>query len=253
MSRALLYTALLACSPAVALAAVPDGTIVNYAGRQWSTLTDDPAHLSLVQSNDVLGVTSTPGGSPNDDALYESTFGLSTANDFSLRANYTLGNTVAGFGGVNDAVGLDFGVGRDADGTDSAAIGVGAAAGGLATASEIAYRVDDAQTTGRTEAFSPRGGTLEIDYSAASDRLTFSRVGSTFGYSLPDGTVRGTWGADQLIVSLGGRGSGITVAPGQADFLSFSVVNGTVVPLAPEPAALATVGAGALLLRRRRS
>ena len=223
-------------------------------GPQWTPLNE--GGLSLSQSGGHLNLLSTGTGAATDDALYLSTFRLSTASDFSVSIKYVLDGP-SGNGVNGDRLGLTFGVGRDLpDGTDSAAIGVGYGnvGGFVATASTAAYRVDDVQTSGPTEPFSPLTGTLAIGYVSATDTLTLQRVGSTFSYTLPSGTVRGTgpsgWGADEVIIAFGGRGSGLSSAAGDLYLDDFMINSGVVTP---EPTCVAILGMAAVAgLRRRR-
>ena len=251
---------LAAASLTRAASPVDDNFDDGVRGPQWQLVQDNPANLSLLESGGTLNIISTGGGAATDDALYLSNFRLSTAADFSITIDYALSPTgPSGNGSSGDALGVVFGVGRDfvagdpsMQGTDSAAIGAGFANGGIITAaaSTIAYRIDDVQTTGNSELFSPITGTFAIDYVSATDDLTLRRVGSTFSFTLPTGTVRGVWGADDLYVSLGGRGSGLAATSGQITLDNFSVVNGSVVP---EPTGLAALAAATLMLRRRRA
>lgn len=229
-----------------AASAFDDDFADGVRGTQWTGVTDDPAALTLAEQGGRLDLLSAGGGLPSNDAIYLSTFRISTATDFVLRLDYTLANPAPG-GANGDRLGLVFGVGRDEDGTDSAAIGVGYGRefGFVATAATGAYRIDDAQTNLATETFPPAAGVLELSYAFASDTLTMKRLGSaaTFTYVVPAGTVRGTgpsqWGAtDGLLVSFGGRGSGMTATAGQLFVDHFEVVSGTVVP---EPACLTVV------------
>ena len=228
------------------------------AGPQWTPLNE--GGLTLSQSADHLNLLSSGAGLSIDDALYLSKFRLSTAANFSISIKYVLDGPATN-GSNNDRLGLTFGVGRDLpDGTNSAAIGVGYGNvfGNVLTAGTVAYRTgtvnNEVETTLGTEAFTPLTGTLNVSYDAIIDRLTFTRVGSTFTYSLPNGTVRGTganqWGATELVVAFGGRGSGMAATAGDLYLDDFSVGSGVVTP---EPTGLAALGALTTLgLRRRR-
>lgn len=247
--------ACLSVSAARAASAVDDDFEDGVIGSQWLSVIDDPAHLTLAEQNGHLDLLSSGGGVSTNDAIYLSTFRISTTADFAIQLNYTLANNTPG-GANGDRLGLVFGVGRDTDGTDSAAIGVGYGKefGFVATAATGAYRIKDVQTNLTNEAFPAATGILEIDYAFATDTLTMTRVGSGITYTVPAGTVRGTaanqWGAtDGLLVSFGGRGSGMTAMAGQLSVDHFTVLSGSVIP---EPACLtALLGVGLLGHRRR--
>lgn len=243
--------------PTLAASAVDDDFADGVSGSQWSTVIDDAARLSLAEQNGHLDLLSAGGGVATNDAIYLSTFKISTATNFSIQLSYTLANPTPG-GANGDRLGLVFGVGRDLpDGTDSAAIGVGYGKqfGLTATAATAAYRIDDIQTALTPDEFFPTAtGTLEIDYLFASDTLSMTRVGSGITYTLPAGTVRGTaadqWGTtDGLYVSFGGRGSGMVSTAGQLSVDNFTVVTGNVIP---EPVCLTALLGVGLLGRRRR-
>jgi hypothetical protein len=234
----------------------------DLTGPAWSVVTDDPVHLALAEQNQRLEMLSSGGGADSDDALYLSNgpggFRVSTAQDFHLTVDYSFG-AYRSAGAAGDALALDFGVGRDLDGTDSAAVGFGytavafgggtvAVPGGL-----VAHRVDDVQGTDAASLTAPASGTFDLAYDSTADDLTLSIVGGSLSYTL-DGTVRGTWGADSLLVSFGGRGSGFATASGDAYLDNFRLLSGQTVPV-PEPAmgSLGALGAAALVMLRRRS
>ena len=227
-----------------------DGTI----GPQWSLVVDDPASLNLAETGGRLVVTATTGGNANNDALYLSNgpsgFRLSTTADFSLSIDYRFSQPAAS-AGSGAALGLVFGIGRDLDGTDSAAVGYGYATVGPVTlgASAFGYRVDDVQTTSAPGFSAANTGTATLSYAAAGDLLTATLPGVA-PYTLA-GTVRGVWGADAVYVSFGARGSGLATSGGGATLDNFTINSGTVVPV-PEPTFAAFVSMGLLALRRRR-
>lgn len=240
--------------PLMAASAVDDDFSDGAIGPQWTTYAQAP--LSLSESGGRLSLISAGGGVSTNDALYLSTFQLSTASSFSVQIGYSLDASKVSGGASGDKLGLTFGVGRDIAGTDSAAIGVGFGNlfGSYLPASTTAYRVDNVQTDGTPELGSPLTGTFQIDYNAGTDVLTLSRISpSSYSYSLPAGMVRGTlatqWAADSLYVSFGGRGSGMAAAADGLYLTNFKVLSGNVVP---EPACLTAVSVmGIALLRRR--
>lgn len=240
----------------VARALPADNFNDNTRGPEW-TLVQDDASLALAEQNARLEVLASSPTSPNTDALYLSNgpagFRLSTSSDFAIAIDYNFGS----FNGsvVNGALGLVFGIGRDLDGTDSAAIGFGYTNIGIGNfaAVTVGTRTDDVQTTTPIGLGGPSSGTFLISYNAAGDDLTLAVEGSpATTFTLPD-TVRTIWGADDLFVSFGARGSGFTTVSGQAYLDNFNVRSGTVV--VPEPASLSILalgGGGALLRRGRR-
>lgn len=232
---------------------------------QWNYLIDPPSGNanSLAQYGGRLNVLSTNTlASPTDiadDALFISTpvstgFQMSTAADFEIQAIYSFTNATLNSPG--GAFSIVFGVGRDLDGTDSAAIGhiraFGLSGFGVPDGNSVvaAWRSDDAQTQ---DFDVPDGtsGTFVISYDFASDRLTLTD--GSYSQVVPiDVRGAGGWNASDLYVSLGARGAGYTVVDGEAYFDSFTIVSGDVVP---EPASvlLLLAGAGAILARRRRT
>lgn len=244
--------ALAAAPVARAASAVDDNFSDGSIGPQWSLLQDNPAALALAEQNGRLEVLSAPGGDQADDALYLSKFQLSTAADFSVAVDYDFAGS-----GSNSAIfsslALDFGVGRDLDGTDSAAIALGRVGGvNLPAALGVAHRTDDVQTTD----YGPTlqlltAGTFLLSYDAAGDDLSIGLDGQPPLFTLQD-TVRGVWGADSLYVSFGARGSGFTTASGDASLDNFAVRSGTLTDV-PEPASVGLVGLAAVgFVRRRR-
>lgn len=236
-----------------AAASVASGQSDNFndgvIGPAWTLLQDNPAQLSLTEAGGVLGVTSVGSGGRSDDALYLSNgpagFRLSTADPFSLQLDYTFGatdnNATAG-----DLLAVVFGIGRDLAGTDSAAVGFGAANSGASfTATTVAYRIDNVETVIAAPSLTT-GSTFTIAYNPTGDVLTLTGAG--LSQPLP-GLVQGAWNADAVFVSFGARGTGFTTTPATTFLDNFTLITGTVVPV-PEPAALSLLASGALLLRR---
>lgn len=226
----------------------------NTRGPEWSLVQDD-ASLALAEQNARLEVLANNPASPNFDAIYLSNgasgFRLSTAADFSLAIDYNFASFVSSVDGGQ--FGLVFGIGRDLDGTDSAAVGFGRADIGPAVLSSltVAHRTDDVQTIDATNFAAPTSGTFLVTYNAAGDDLSLGLDGSPATFTLND-TVRGVWGADDLLVSFGARGNGFTTSSGQAFFEDFEVRSGTVVPEPAMTGAMLLLPA-ALLMRRKRS
>ncbi len=227
----------------------------NAKGSQWKLITDNSSLLDLQEQNQRLEMISNGPTDANTDALYLSNgptgFRLSTASDFHITIDYSFtGYDLAGASGT--ALLLDFGVGRDEDGTDSAAVAYGYTNFGLGgtPGAGVAHRTDDAQSQDAAVPFLPTTGTFDIAYNSAGDDLTLSIVGGGISYTLAD-TVQGIWGASDLLVSFGGRGNGFTTSSGQAYLDNFTVVSGAVVP-EPATVTLLILGSAGALLKRRR-
>jgi hypothetical protein len=153
---------------------------------------------------------------------------------------------------LGSLLGVVFGVGRDLDGTDSAAIGyfysrqnlgIPVTVGGIG----IGHRTDDVPSEDAA-ALAGTGGTFVISYDAAGDDLSFKVDGGSTLFTLQD-TVQTIWGADDLLVSFGARGHGFATQSGDAYLDNFVVRSGTIIP---EPASLGLLMLAPLALRRRR-
>jgi hypothetical protein len=256
LSIATLALALLAASK---VQAQSDNFDDNLIGSQWTLLQDSPGELSLTETGGRVQVTANSPSSPNFDALYLSNgadgFRMATDTDFVIRLDYNFGSFDTTGVSVGDTLGLAFGVGRDLDGTDSAAIGFAVSRqllGGFpitGTGLGEAHRTNDVQTENLLSIGGPTSGTFEISYNSFGDDLTLGVGTDTF--VLQD-TVRGTWGANDLLVSFGARGNGFSLFAGETFLDNFQVVSGRVVSV-PEPAGAMWVVVAGYLLRRRRS
>ena len=243
----------LALGVARAASAQSDDFNDGLVGPQWSLVVDDPANLNIVETGGQAVVTATTGGDANNDAIYLSNgpsgFKLSTASDFSLSIDYSFPSQ-AGTAGLAPGLALVLGVGRDLDGTDSAAVGYGYATvlpNVTVAAGVFAFRSGDVQSPPQANLLFPSSGTLTMSYDAAADLLS-STAGDALPFTLAD-TVRGVWGAGSLYVSFGARGSGIQTPAGGATLDNFLVTSGVIVPV-PEPALLSVVALGLLAPRR---
>lgn len=251
MGRVLIPAILLSLACAAAPAATSDDFNNNAIDSQWTLIQDNPTDLSLSETSQRLEVLATGAAGSSDDALYLSNglggFRMSTAADFALSIDYN----VTGVSGTG-LFALDFGVGTDATGDNSAAIGY-APSTGLGGGVAVASRTANVQTTYAVAALldaTYQAGTMTLSYSPATDTLTLQVKDQSL--DLP-GLVGGAWGADGLFVSFGGRGSGVALSAGQAYFDNFEVLSGTVLPV-PEPGTLALLSFGmAAILRRRRA
>lgn len=260
VGRAVLVGSLLASGGALAHGATvyDDNFNDNAMGSQWTLLSDDAAHLNLAEQNQRLEMIADAPASSATDALYLSNgpagFRLSTAQDFHITIDYSFtGYSLAGGNGM--ALALDFGVGRDLDGTDSAAVGVGYATENIGfpitvQGAVIGYRTDDVETQS-PYLLPPSTGTFDIAYDAAGDDLTLGIEGTSISSTLAD-TVRGVWGANDLLVSFGARGNGFSTTSGDAWLDNFTILEGTTVP-EPMSSALLGFGAAGMLLKRRRA
>ncbi len=235
----------------------------NATATKWLPVVDHPASLNIVEQNQRLELISNGGTDPNDDAIYLSNasppFRLSTASNFEIAIDYSFAQ-ISGTPALGSLLGLVFGVGRyendgNEDGTDSAAIGylytrtsvpfLGTITGG---GIGIGHRTDDIFSDDATQPLAPTTGTFVISYDAAGDDLAFKREGDATLFTL-NNTVQAIWGASELLVSFGGRGSGFTTQSGDAILDNFTIRSGEVVP---EPASLGLMGLSAIAMLRRR-
>ncbi len=219
----------------------------GFRDPSWMEIEDDPARLAVAEQNGRLEVLASPGGAMTDDALYLSagppSCFLRTDSDFAMQIDFQFGSVTTP---LFEALSLTFGLGTTVNGDDSLSFGYGWA--GVAAGYVAGFLVDDAQTILTPIANPlPASGTLYISYDAILDEVYLSSVdyGAVLAqYTLPN-LVRGTWGADRVLVAFGARGSGLTLASGDAWLDDFQIVSGVVVP---EPATGALVAAGLLAL-----
>lgn len=254
-------TALIAAlSAPAAVLAQSDDFNDNLIGPQWSLLTDAPGELNLIERNNRLEVIAGNAPSLTTDALYVSNgaagFRMSTASDFEIALDYDVAS-YASTGGTpfDSALAAVFGVGRDLEGTDGAAVSytlVQGESGVVFRQLWAIIRIDDEQFISQLQPTTTTPGTIGtyvLSYDATGDDLTFAADGRS--YTLDD-TVRTVWGAtDGLFVSFGARGNGFST-DGGIRLDNFQIRSGEVIPI-PEPTGLALAGVAMGLLLRRRS
>lgn len=248
---------ILAMTCAASSAGYDDNFNDNLVSDQWNLITDAPGQLDMVEANGRAEVAADGTNTlATDDALYLSNgtqgFRMSTASDFEIQIDYNYTN----FAGTG-TVALVFGVGVDPNGEDSAAIGFSRSSNiFLNRALGIAYRIGGPQTEVPLTLYLNNAadtGTFTVSYDVSSDTLTLGRIGDTG--DVP-GLVQGSWGnPDELWVSFGARGEGLTLNSGEAYFDNFEIISGTAVAI-PEPgtmALLAALCAGCCRKRMRRN
>lgn len=111
-------------------------------GPQWSLIVDQPAALDLVETGGSLSILGQTSGVATNDALYLSNglqgFRLSTSTDFAIQLDYNF-SAVQASAGPGSQLALVFGVGRDLDGTDSAAVAYAIGDTGLGLAGGLGF------------------------------------------------------------------------------------------------------------------
>jgi hypothetical protein len=223
----------------------------NSIGAQWTLIEDSPSTLSLLEQNQQLEVIASAPPTADIDAIYLSNgasgFKLSATEDFKISIDYSYTGAQS-LGASLDVISLVLGIGRDLNGTDSAAIGVGLTGFNI-LGYAAAYRINDQQNI-VTLGIPPATGNIFVSYDASEDDLTLGLTGASS--HLLDDTVVGLWSANSLLVSFGARGEGHTLVSGNASLDNFLIESGTVLPI-PEPAtATLLLFAAALGLSRRR-
>jgi hypothetical protein len=226
----------------------------NSIAAEWDVIEDAPAQLTILEQNGRVELIAPNSTNPTNDALFISNgtngFRLLTSSDFEIRLSYSF----ASFDSftVGNAFALVLGVGRDLpDGTDSAAVGFGYVGTTIigptaVPGASVQYRVDDVPSS-PVGFVAPTSGNFVITYTNATDRLSLGIEGAS-SVNL-DGIVRGTWDADDVYVSFGGRGSGFVTDSGDAWLDNFEIISGSPIP-EPSTALLAGIAAVALFLRR---
>ncbi|MGN6725253.1 MAG: hypothetical protein ACTHLZ_05010, partial [Tepidisphaeraceae bacterium] len=184
-------------------AAVSDNFNDNVTGSQWTYYAQaatPPNELNLAEQNQRLEVLSGGPTSSATDALYLSQFRLSTAADFEMTLDYSFAHYRSA-GGLLSTFGLDFGIGTDTVGNDSAAIAFGYLNAGTVTPiTSVGYRNGSSSTT--LTPLTPTGpatGTFDIRYDHATDTLTLGNTGGGPSTTLV-GLVQGQWQAADVLV-----------------------------------------------------
>jgi hypothetical protein len=226
----------------------------NTRGPYWSQIEDNAPQISVDEVNARLEGQASTSAASHEDAMYLSDgpggFAVSTAADFQAEIDYAF-TDVIGAGSTPGIAGLQFGVGTDASGDDSAGIALGIVSNGTfaIAAVGVSNRVNNIGSA-ITPVAGGNTGTFYISYDADTDALTLSTAGYGVGGHTYAGLVQGTWGADELLVGFGVRGGGVRIDPGEAWFDNFELTTGVV----PEPASVGVLALGAaLLLVKRKS
>jgi hypothetical protein len=235
-------------------AVVSDDFNDNTRGPLWSETEDPPGNMLITETNGRLEGQSTTTALPHEDAIYLSDgpggFAVSTASDFQAKVDYTVID-IDGAANALSRVALQFGVGTDPSGDNSAAIvvGIGSVAGNPVPVLGTATRTGNVDDSPILLPGATLTGTLYISYAAATDVLHLSAVGYGAGGNSYPGLVQGAWGADDLLIGIGFRGGGVALGPGDAWFDNFELTTGAI----PEPASAGVflVGAAGLVRRRR--
>jgi hypothetical protein len=242
----LLVTAM--SGPATAVIIVDDFSD-NSMSSMWTLVQDDPQKMWLEEANQRLELLADGPLVASTDALYLSNgttgFQLLTSSDFQVTIDFSF----TGFSGTG-AIALDLGIGRDLDGTDSAAVGFYRSDNLLLDqALGVGYRIDDVQTSIPID-YVGTSGSFTILYDSDIDQLKLGlNDGNPAHMTSLNNLVKGDWNAGMVWVSFGGRGDGLTLASGDA-YLDNLLVSGEYIP---EPATIILFALGGLpLLRKKR-
>lgn len=281
MPSARLLTAVAACAiTASATAAIDDFTtwdlyedVSSPTAAQAAAMTGSAAP-NLAQLNFTDDVDQDAGfdigySSVNANTVGGATSGyyFSAANDFSVSVDFAVTLT-----NPNGVVAIGLGVGEDRTGVNSAGIGFGMATFGLtgsafrgaATNNDVATTRDLNAPVFAFVSGSTYSGTLNVAYDAATGDITVGAVGdgSSSTTTFTKAADLTDWAGDDLLVSFFLRSDAVTsplpIGPwtgqsAEADFLNFTVSQGTATQV-PEPTSLALLALGGLaMVRRRRS
>ena len=215
----------------------------NSMSNMWTLVQDDPQKMWLDEANQRLELLAEGPTVASTDALYLSNgatgFQLLTSSDFKVTIEFSF----TGFSGTG-AIALDLGIGRDLDGTDSAAVAFYRSDHWLLErALGVAYRIDDVQTLMPMGWLFETSGSFTILYDSDIDQLKLGlNDGNPAHMTNLDNLVKGEWDADMVWVSFGGRGEGLTLASGDAYLDNLEYI--------PEPTTLLLLGLGAVMVRK---
>jgi len=235
--RIALVLALPVCAAAPALA-VTDDFADNDNTPRWLIVEDNPTALSIAEAHGRVEMTAHGTAALSNDALFLSDrsqgFALSTAGDFAFTADLTLAGFTSSVGQVAQ---FTFGLGRDAAGTDSAAIvwTLADAGPGFLSQVDVVVRTDgsDSVTTigaGPSVAALPTTQTFTAGYDQSLDRLTFAMPDAGLSHNIDNVLASPQWNASSVLYSFGIRGATFTLASGDAYWDDFDITAGTEVP-----------------------
>lgn len=241
--------------------------------NNW-TLVEDPADPNMSANVDSAAAVTLNaiGPVPNavdigyqsvdDDTVAASTAGYAfdPMQSFAIAVDYDL----SFLGSPDGGIGIGFGIGEDADGTNSAGVALAFNDGaGLATAGVA--RVNDVDAASPIAIGAAADGSMHVSYDATTGDIVVG-VG-TVGDSTPSTSttldaadVSDLWQGDWLLASLflrsdavAGFGVPFTAGEAEAVFSDVRVTSGSAV-FVPEPASIGfLLAGGAMLIGRRQS
>jgi len=224
----------------------------NQMHDQWTAPATTPG-FDVSETNQRLEAAGGSASGVLADARYISNgpdgFKLSTEHDFEVTLTYFFDGSPL-IGNPGDAFGVSLGVAADAAGVNSVAVLAGyesASSGVQVGHAQVNGGVPSLGYIGAGSAFS----SLTLSYDTQTDTLT---LGDFFGSQTINGLAQGWGGVDSLYLTFGFTGQGFGVEEGEAwidDLFISPEGKANFVPV-PEPASLALLGAGAMILGSRR-